>query len=203
MRRTISATALALIVTPISVGLTTSSHANPAGTGLVITEAYVNGGSAGATYTNKFVEIYNPSAVDVPLTGLSLQYRSPTGTGNAGNVAALTGTVAAHDYYVVQGGSNGANGVTVPGVDQVAAGINPGAAGGTLFVATGTTAINPTTSPVTAAQLVNGKASVVVGPFGTVGSKVIKVAYFGDSHALAGGSADVPVTVVKAKPTGR
>lgn len=146
-RRPVLATTLALVAAPLTLVLSSPSSANPAGDALVITEAYVNGGSAGATYTHKFVEIYNPTSAAVPLTGLSLQYRSPTGTAAATGVAALSGTVPAHDYFVVQGGSNGANGSAVPGVDQVASGINPGAGGGTLFVATGTTAVNPTTTP--------------------------------------------------------
>ena len=32
---------------------------------VVISEAYLNGGSAGATYRNKFVELYNPT--DAPI----------------------------------------------------------------------------------------------------------------------------------------
>src|SRR6476646_1433826 len=42
---------------------------------LVINEAYVNGGSASATYKDKFVELYNPTGSSVTFTG-SVQYRS-------------------------------------------------------------------------------------------------------------------------------
>lgn len=125
-----------------------AAHASPDGTGLVISEAYVNGGSTGATYTHKFVEIYNPGPTSVDLSGMSLQYRSPTGTSTASSTVPLTGTVGADDYYVVQGGSNGANGAPVPNVDQ-SSGINPGGGGGTLFITTGTTAVNPSTTTVT------------------------------------------------------
>jgi len=147
-RAAVASTALALIAGSLALAPNTAS-ANPAGTGLVITEAYFNGGSAGATYTHKFVEIYNPTDAAIPLTGLSLQYRSATGTGTASTAAALAGSLAAGDYYVVQGGSNGANGVAVPNVDQIALGINAAGGGGTLFVATGTTTINPGVGNVT------------------------------------------------------
>jgi predicted extracellular nuclease len=126
------------------------ASANPAGTGLVINEVYANGGSAGATYTNKYVELANPTGSDVSLTGLSLQYRAATSTGNASTAVALTGTVPAHGFFVVQGGSNGANGTALPHpADQTAPGLNIAGGGGTLFLANGTSAINPGTGSVT------------------------------------------------------
>jgi 5'-nucleotidase len=121
------------------------ASANPAGTGLVISEAYLNGGSAGATYTHKYVELYNPTDADIPLTGLSLQYRSATNTA-AGTPFALSGTVPANGYFTVVGGTNGADGTAVPGGDQTV-GINPSGNSGTIFLATGTAGVNPTATP--------------------------------------------------------
>ena len=118
------------------------AHANTAGTGLVISEAYNNGGSAGATYTNKYVEIANPTGSDISLTGLSLQYRSAGGTTNATSALALSGSVPAHGFFVVQGTSNGSNGVALPHVDQTG-GPNTSGASGTIFLANGTSPINP------------------------------------------------------------
>src|SRR5687768_15781002 len=46
---------------------------------VVINEAYLSGGSTGAAYRNKFVELYNTSDAPVPLDGWSLQYRSAPG----------------------------------------------------------------------------------------------------------------------------
>src|SRR5829696_5186365 len=71
----------------------TAASANTAGTGVVINEAYLNGGSAGATYLNKFVELYNPTDAAISLEGMSLQYRSATGTATpaATGVTALKG----------------------------------------------------------------------------------------------------------------
>ncbi|MBA2384229.1 MAG: lamin tail domain-containing protein, partial [Actinobacteria bacterium] len=48
--------------------------ANPAGTGVVISQVYGGGGNSGATYTNDFIELYNPTAASIPLTGWSVQY---------------------------------------------------------------------------------------------------------------------------------
>ncbi|MBC7724709.1 MAG: lamin tail domain-containing protein, partial [Burkholderiaceae bacterium] len=64
---------LALAAAPLAV---LPAAANVAGTGVVINEAYLNGGSSGATYTHKFVELYNPTDVAIDLSAMSLQYRS-------------------------------------------------------------------------------------------------------------------------------
>ena len=62
--------ALSLSTVGVASSLTGSpALANPAGTGLVISEAYVNGGSAGASYLNKFIELYNPTGDAIPLSG--------------------------------------------------------------------------------------------------------------------------------------
>ncbi len=59
-------------------------EASPAATGtspVVINEAYLSGGSAGAAFKNKFVELYNASDAPVSLDGWSLQYRSARRSG--------------------------------------------------------------------------------------------------------------------------
>nr|BFE76821.1 hypothetical protein GCM10020092_101220 [Actinoplanes digitatis] len=93
----------------------TPAFANPAGTGLIISEVYVNGGSSGASYLNKFVELYNPTSSGLPLTGSTLQYRAATSTVVPGGaqVFALSGTVAPHGYFLIQLPSNNAS--TNPG----------------------------------------------------------------------------------------
>ena len=73
----------------------TPAFASTDGTGVVINEAYLSGGSAGAAYANKFVELYNPGDQPVALTGWSVQYRSAAGTGAANGVVPLSGTIAA------------------------------------------------------------------------------------------------------------
>src|SRR3954452_9219994 len=107
--------------------------ANPAGTGLVISEAYVNGGSAGASYLNKFIELYNPTGDAIALSGDTLQYRSPTSTvtPSGSQVFALSGSVPAKSHFLIQLPSNGANGAALPKPDLSNRGsANPGAGGG-------------------------------------------------------------------------
>ncbi|SMH46369.1 Predicted extracellular nuclease [Rathayibacter oskolensis] len=129
----LSLVAAPLVAAPVS--------AAPSGDELVISEVFARGGSAGATYANRFVELYNPTDADVALSGLSLQYRSATGTANPTTTVALTGTVPADGHFLIQGASNGTNGAPLPAADQTANGLNIAAAGGTLFLVEGTTTL--------------------------------------------------------------
>jgi 5'-nucleotidase len=130
------------------------AFANAAGTGLVISEAYLNGGSSGASYLNKFVELYNPTPSAVPLTGDTLQYRAPTSTvvPSGSQVFALSGSVAAHGHFLIQLPGNGAGsnpGAALPAPDLSTGGsVNPGAGGGTLYLAARTSGVLPTDTSV-------------------------------------------------------
>ncbi|WP_298041617.1 ExeM/NucH family extracellular endonuclease, partial [uncultured Microbacterium sp.] len=115
--------------------------ADAEGTGVVINEAYLSGGSAGAAFRHKFIELYNPTDEAVVLDGLSLQYRSATGTGNFNGVAALSGSIPAGGYYLVQGNSNGANGADLPEADLVSS-LTPSGTTGTIALVEGTAAVN-------------------------------------------------------------
>jgi predicted extracellular nuclease len=137
-----------------SVSLAVPAMANPSGTALVISEAYVNGGSSGASYLNKFVELYNPTADPITLAGDTLQYRAPTSTvtPSGSQVFALSGTVAAHGHFLIQLPSNNAAtnpGAPLPTADlNTGTSINPGAGGGTLFLAASTAGVLPTDASV-------------------------------------------------------
>ncbi|OJF15936.1 ExeM/NucH family extracellular endonuclease [Couchioplanes caeruleus] len=151
MRRlTIGTVALSLSV----VGTAAPAFADTAGTGLVISEVYVNGGSSGATYSNKFVELFNPTASAISLAGDTLQYRSATSTGtpSGSQVFALSGSVAAHGHFLVQLPGNGAStnpGAALPAPDlNTGTSINPGAAGGTLYLVAGASGVLPTDTAV-------------------------------------------------------
>jgi 5'-nucleotidase len=112
--------------------------AAPASAGVVINEAYLSGGSAGAAFTNKFVELRNTTDADVSLDGMSLQYRSATGSGAFTGVTALSGSIPAGGYYLVQGGSNpGGNGAALPKPDATGS-INPSGTTGTVALVDGT-----------------------------------------------------------------
>lgn len=121
--------------------------ADTTGTGVVINEAYLSGGSAGAAFKNKFVELYNPTSAPVTLDGMSLQYRSANGTAAFNGVAPLTGVIPAGGYYLVQGNSNGANGAELPAPDAVST-LTPSGTNGTLALVEGTAAVTLTPGSV-------------------------------------------------------
>ncbi|WDH79541.1 ExeM/NucH family extracellular endonuclease [Microbacterium esteraromaticum] len=125
----------------------TPAFANPAGTGVVINEAYLSGGSAGAAFTHKFVELYNPTDQDIVLDGMSLQYRSSGGTGEFTGLGVLTGTIPAGGYFLVKGGQNGganAQGDALPAPDATSGNLNFSGSAGTIALVQGTTAITLT-----------------------------------------------------------
>ncbi|MDR6118752.1 5'-nucleotidase [Aeromicrobium sp. SORGH_AS981] len=120
------------------------SQAAPDGDDLVIGEAYLNGGSSGATYLNKFVEIQNPTDRPIDVSGWSVQYRSYSST------AAFTGVVPLGDHHVepggtllVSGNSNAANGQALPTPDVTSSiAFSGNANGGTLALVRSTTALS-------------------------------------------------------------
>lgn len=147
--------------------------ADTAGTGVVINEAYLSGGSAGAAFKNKFVELHNPTAEPITLDGMSLQYRSATGTGAFNGVAPLTGVIPAGGYYLVQGNSNGANGAELPTPDAVST-LTPSGTTGTL-------------------ALVEGTAPVTLTPGSVVGvDGVVDLLGYGTSNTFEGAAAKAP-----------
>ncbi|WP_170286121.1 ExeM/NucH family extracellular endonuclease [Nocardioides rubriscoriae] len=149
-----------LVATPLALGLTTPpAQANPAGTGLVVKEVYGAGGNSGAVYNADFVELYNPTAAAIALTGKTLQYRSASGS--VGGTVTLTGTVAASGHFLVQMSAAGATGAALPTPDQTASpAIGMAAAGGQVILGTGTTY---GTGDLAA-------ASGVIDAFGTLGA---------------------------------
>jgi predicted extracellular nuclease/2',3'-cyclic-nucleotide 2'-phosphodiesterase (5'-nucleotidase family) len=106
---------LGLLAAPLAL---VAAPAQAVSADLVISEVYGAGGNSGATHNADFVELYNPTDAAVPLTGLSIQYRSQAGT--TGNAFALSGSVAAGDHYLVQMSAPGANGEALTGVDATA-----------------------------------------------------------------------------------
>src|SRR6187397_1609612 len=95
-----------LIAAPLAAVPAFAVEVSPAAAGsspVIINEAYLSGGSAGAAFKNKFVELYNTSDAPVPLDGWSLQYRNAPGTGLPSTVVPLTGTIAAKGHYLLKG----------------------------------------------------------------------------------------------------
>ena len=133
--RTIARTAGTLAALGLlAPAITVQATAAPAGDGLVINEAYTNGGSANAKFTHKFVELYNPTDKPISLDGWSLQYRSATGTGGASSSVALNGTVPAKGHFLIRGGSNGDTGAALPAPDLEAGGLNFSGTKGTIVL---------------------------------------------------------------------
>ncbi|MDF2847699.1 MAG: ExeM/NucH family extracellular endonuclease [Oerskovia sp.] len=147
----VAATLSASLVATAALSTVAAGSASAAvdGSSVVINEAYLNGGSANAPYLNKFVELYNPTAADIDLTGWSVQYRSATGTGASNGVVPLTGKIKAGGYYLVQGASNGANGAALPTPDATGT-IAPQGQNGTLALVRSASAITITPGSVVA-----------------------------------------------------
>ncbi|WP_460772421.1 ExeM/NucH family extracellular endonuclease [Microbacterium sp. GXF7504] len=116
------------------------AHAD-SGSDVVINEAYVNG-SAGALYTQRFVELYNAGDAAQSLDGWSLQYKSATGT-NIG-VQALSGAIDAGDYFLVAlpGSSSGQQPLPVT-ADLTGSSITPSGSDGVLWLADTTERVTP------------------------------------------------------------
>ena len=158
--------------------------ADTAGTGVVINEAYLSGGSAGAAFRNKFVELYNPTAEPIALDGMSLQYRSATGTGAFNGVAPLSGTIPAGGHFLVQGNSNGANGAALPEADVVST-LSPSGTTGTI-------------------ALVEGTAAVTLAPGSVAGvDGVVDLLGYGTSNTYEGAAAAAPTSNTDVKSLNR
>ncbi|UNK70056.1 ExeM/NucH family extracellular endonuclease [Microbacterium sp. H1-D42] len=168
--------------------ITAPAFADTTGTGVVINEAYLSGGSAGAAFKNKFVELYNPTDAAITLDGMSLQYRSATGSGASNGTIALTGTIASKGYYLVQANSNGPAGSDLPAADKVSS-LTPSGTTGTLALVNGTAAVTlPTGS--------------VVGDVAT-GSNVIDLLGYGTSNTFEGAVAGAPSSNTDVKSLNR
>lgn len=97
-----------------AVAVAEPAAANPDGTNAVINEVYGGGGNSGATYTNDFIELYNPTDAAISLDGWSVQYASSSGTSWA--ATELSGKIAATGYYLVQeaAGAGGSTALPTP-----------------------------------------------------------------------------------------
>ncbi len=122
---------------------------------VVITEVYGGGGNSGATYKRDFIELYNPTASSVSLAGWSVQYRSAAGNATATASTALTGSIAAGAYYLIEEAA-GAGGTTdLPTPDVAGGTIAIAAGGGQTWLANTTTLLDPSDGNVADAQIVD------------------------------------------------
>ncbi len=109
----------------------TTGTATPSGTttlrwtiepGLVISQVYGGGGTAGATYTHDFVELHNRSSQTISLAGYSIQYASSAG--NFTGKVDLVGDIAPGKFYLLQLATSGVVGVALPTPDHLSTAIN-------------------------------------------------------------------------------
>jgi 5'-nucleotidase len=131
---------LAAGLTPIA-----AASANPAGTGLVISEVYGGGGNSGATLKNDFIELYNPTSQAISVEGWSVQGRSAANTSAAAtpnNVTPLTGSVPAGGHYLIQEAAGTGGTTDLPTPDATG---TMGIAGGgwQIWLSNGTAPLDP------------------------------------------------------------
>jgi DNA/RNA endonuclease G (NUC1) len=112
---------------------------------VVISQLYGGGGNSGATFTNDFVELYNPTASPVNMGGWSVQYSPATSTGTFTGLQPIGGTIGPGEYFLISLASGGANGSALPAANIVAnSGFNmSGTAGKVALVSTGTPVPGP------------------------------------------------------------
>ncbi len=94
---------------------------------VVLSEVYTAGGNSNATYNCDFVELYNQTDSDIDLSTYSLQ-NCATGATSTFAAHTLSGTIKAHDYFLIRGGVNATS--TAPTIEEFDLAIdkfNPGA----------------------------------------------------------------------------
>jgi DNA/RNA endonuclease G (NUC1) len=124
----------------------------------VISQVYGGGGNSGATYTNDFVELYNPGTSPVDVTGWSIQYASAAGSFSASLTQPLAGVIGPGEYYLVALASGGSSGADLPMPNVSNADINMSATNGKVaLVSNGDPATSPTapTCPLTDPDLID------------------------------------------------
>lgn len=111
-------------------------------TNVVISQVYGGGGNSGATITNDFIELFNPTSTTLTLTGYSIQYASATSSGPY-QVAALppTITLASGEYFLIQAavGAGGTQPLPTPDATNT---IALSATAGKVALVNSTTALN-------------------------------------------------------------
>ncbi|MCM3124191.1 MULTISPECIES: DUF4350 domain-containing protein [unclassified Mesobacillus] len=92
---------LLLVSTFLPSGLALKASASIADH-VVISQVYGAGGNSNAPLKQDFIELYNPSNESIVLDGMSVQYASKAGTFSSTNTTALSGSIPAYGFYLVQ-----------------------------------------------------------------------------------------------------
>ncbi len=156
IRRALAGTATLAVAAAGLAGIS-PAHANTSGPGLVVNEAYGGGGNSGALYKNDFVELRNTTDHTVSLGGLSVQYRSATGTGapSGGNVAALPSVdLPAGGTFLVSGvaGAGGTQDLPTPDLTST---LSMGGTAGQVFIADQAGPLDPGTDAISSSHVLD------------------------------------------------
>jgi hypothetical protein len=127
-----------LVLLMLAVALLTASSAHTASSDLVVSQVYSGGGNTGASYTNDFVELFNPGTSAIDLTGWTIQYASAAST--TWQATALSGSIPSGRYYLVQLASAAAVGAPLPAPDATGT-TNLAVSGGKVALVRGSTAL--------------------------------------------------------------
>jgi trimeric autotransporter adhesin len=109
---------------------------------VVISEVFGGGGGATTPFKNDFVELYNPTNVEIDMTDWSVQYNSATGT-NAYQLTSFSGKIKAKSYFLIQLGG-GTAGADLPTADATGT-LNLSATNGKIALVNNKTALAATT----------------------------------------------------------
>jgi uncharacterized repeat protein (TIGR02543 family) len=123
------------------IGLTGIAAPARAASDLVVSQVYGGGGNAGATYKNDFIELHNRGSSTISLTGYSVQYAATMGS--SWSVTALSGSIPAGGYYLVQEAA-GAGGTTSLPTPDATGSINMAAGAGKVALSSSTTTLTGT-----------------------------------------------------------
>jgi DNA/RNA endonuclease G (NUC1)/fibronectin type 3 domain-containing protein len=106
---------------------------------VVISQLYGGGGNSGATFTNDYIELFNPTASPVNMASWSVQYSPATNTGAFTGLQPIGGTIGPGEYFLISLASGGATGSALPTANIVNnSGFNmSGTAGKVALVSTG------------------------------------------------------------------
>jgi DNA/RNA endonuclease G (NUC1) len=102
---------------------------------LVISQIYGGGGNSSATFTNDYVELFNPTTGPIDTGGWTIQYASATGT--AWQAQPLGGIIQPGEYYLVKLATGGAIGAALPVLPNVEGSINMSATTGKVALSSG------------------------------------------------------------------
>src|SRR5581483_8658494 len=99
---------------------TANAHATTVGSpNVTISGVFAGGGVSGAPYKNDYIELFNHSSSSVDLTGWTVQWEA--GSNPFAGGTSLSGSIAAHSYYLVGEASGGGNGAALPTPDATGA----------------------------------------------------------------------------------